>query len=59
MSKPKVYFMEYVHSFGASHMVLLNPGNGSEVIISCGALGSPQLLLLNKIDPRGYRFYWC
>jgi hypothetical protein len=40
--------MEYVDSVGAYHMALLNPGKGGEVIIFCGSLGSPQLLLLKR-----------
>jgi hypothetical protein len=41
MLKPKAYVVEYLDSVGASHMALLNLGNGGEVIISCGALRSP------------------
>jgi hypothetical protein len=44
--------VEYVDSVVASHMALLNLGNKGKVIISCGALGSPQLLLLSGIGPR-------
>jgi len=51
MLKPKAYVVKYVDSVGAFHMALLNPGNGGEVIISSGALGSCQLLLLSGIGP--------
>jgi len=51
LPNPKAYGVEYVDSAGALHLALLNPGQEGEVIISCGALGSPQLLLLSGIGP--------
>ena len=37
---------------GISHRAVLNPSRGGEVIISSGAIGSPQILLLSGIGPR-------
>lgn len=51
-SKPKAYAVVYMDSVGEAHVAVLNPKNGGEVIVSCGAIGSPQLLLLSGIGPR-------
>jgi hypothetical protein len=52
MLKPKAYVVDYLDNVRASHMDLLNRGNGGELIISCGDLRSPLPLILNKINPR-------
>ncbi|XP_057870670.2 protein HOTHEAD-like [Cryptomeria japonica] len=49
-SRPKAYGVVFRDRDGAEHRVLLKKGN-SEVIISAGALGSPQLLMLSGIGP--------
>ncbi|XP_047326134.1 protein HOTHEAD-like [Impatiens glandulifera] len=44
----------YKDSKGNMHKALLNEGPMNEVILSAGALGSPQLLMLSGIGPRNH-----
>ncbi|XP_057870702.2 protein HOTHEAD [Cryptomeria japonica] len=49
-ARPKANGVVFRDRDGSKHRVLLKEGN-SEVIISAGALGSPQLLMLSGIGP--------
>ncbi|KAK9672691.1 hypothetical protein RND81_12G117700 [Saponaria officinalis] len=49
--KPTAYGVLYKDSNGGLHKALLNAGPKNEVIVSAGALGSPQLLMLSGIGP--------
>mgnify|MGYP002775776716 FL=1 len=50
--RPSAYGVEYVDSTGVVHQAVINEKKkGSEIIISAGALGSPQLLMLSGIGP--------
>ncbi|KAH9324838.1 hypothetical protein KI387_005016, partial [Taxus chinensis] len=49
-SRRRAYGVEYTDAYGIIHRATLSTSKG-EVIISSGALGSPQLLLLSGIGP--------
>jgi mandelonitrile lyase len=51
-SNPSAIGVIYTDSKGKSHKALIR--NKGEVILSAGALGSPQLLLLSGIGPKSY-----
>eukprot|EP01018_Ginkgo_biloba_P033124 Gb_00808 [translate_table: standard] len=54
LEKPRAQGVEFLDNNGVSHQVFLNEDVRSEVIVSAGALGSPQLLLLSGIGPSDY-----
>ncbi|KAL8551094.1 hypothetical protein ACS0TY_000247 [Phlomoides rotata] len=49
--KPKAYGVVFRDSKGTNHRALLNSNAVSDIILSAGALGSPQLLMLSGIGP--------
>eukprot|EP01018_Ginkgo_biloba_P033120 Gb_00810 [translate_table: standard] len=54
LEKPRAKGVEFLDNSGVSHQVFLKEDVRSEVIVSAGALGSPQLLLLSGIGPSDY-----
>ncbi|XP_047333125.1 protein HOTHEAD-like [Impatiens glandulifera] len=51
---PMGYGVLYKDSRGNIHKALLNKGAMNEIILSAGALGSPQLLMLSGIGPKAH-----
>ncbi|CAO2163468.1 unnamed protein product [Urochloa humidicola] len=50
--KPRAIGVQFKDENGRHHQALLREKRGSEIIVSAGAIGSPQLLLLSGIGPR-------
>ena len=50
--KPKAIGVVFKDETGNEHKVLLSSNSESEVILSSGAIGTPQMLLLSGIGPR-------
>ncbi|CAL5012187.1 unnamed protein product [Urochloa decumbens] len=50
--KPMAIGVQFKDENGRHHQAFLREKSGSEVIVSAGAIGSPQLLLLSGIGPR-------
>ncbi|KAM7256562.1 hypothetical protein ACFE04_012303 [Oxalis oulophora] len=49
--RPMAHGLIYRDESGVKHRAYLNKGVGNEMIISAGALGSPQLLMLSGVGP--------
>uniref|UniRef100_A0A0D9VJH7 Glucose-methanol-choline oxidoreductase N-terminal domain-containing protein n=1 Tax=Leersia perrieri TaxID=77586 RepID=A0A0D9VJH7_9ORYZ len=49
--KPVARGVVYHDARGGSHIAYLNLGSRNEIILSAGALGSPQLLMLSGVGP--------
>ncbi|KAL6900873.1 hypothetical protein ACP4OV_005549 [Aristida adscensionis] len=50
--KPRAIGIQFRDENGVHHQAFLSRKRGSEIIVSAGAIGSPQLLLLSGIGPR-------
>lgn len=50
--KPRAIGVQFADEDGRLHQALLNNNINSEIIVSSGAIGSPQLLLLSGIGPK-------
>ncbi|CAJ2650601.1 unnamed protein product [Trifolium pratense] len=50
-SRPVAYGVVFKDAHGLEHRAYLKQGTKSEIIVSAGALGSPQLLMLSGIGP--------
>ncbi|KAL9680229.1 hypothetical protein QQ045_018107 [Rhodiola kirilowii] len=50
--KRKAVGVLFKDEYGNQHQAFLSKKLGCEVIVSCGAIGSPQLLMLSGIGPR-------
>nr|KJB25747.1 hypothetical protein B456_004G207200 [Gossypium raimondii] len=49
--RPKAHGVVFRDATGAKHKAYLKQGSKNEIIISAGALGSPQLLMLSGVGP--------
>ncbi|MFS7950303.1 putative glucose-methanol-choline oxidoreductase, FAD/NAD(P)-binding domain superfamily [Helianthus anomalus] len=50
--KPRAVGVVFNDENGVRHEAFISRRHGSEVIVTCGAIGSPQLLLLSGIGPK-------
>lgn len=50
--KPRATGVIFKDENGVQHEAFISRRRGSEVIVTCGAIGSPQLLLLSGIGPK-------
>ncbi|XP_065870542.1 protein HOTHEAD [Euphorbia lathyris] len=50
-SRPRAFGVIYEDAMGIKHKALLKKEHKNEIILSAGALGSPQLLMLSGIGP--------
>ncbi|XVF52808.1 hypothetical protein PTKIN_Ptkin05aG0048500 [Pterospermum kingtungense] len=52
--RPKAHGVVFRDASGAKHKAYLKKGSKNEIIISAGALGSPQLLMLSGVGPKAH-----
>ncbi|KAL8252494.1 hypothetical protein R6Q59_036187 [Mikania micrantha] len=50
--KPRAVGVVFNDENGDRHKAFISTRHGSEILVTCGAIGSPQLLLLSGIGPR-------
>ncbi|KAI3775111.1 hypothetical protein L1987_49679 [Smallanthus sonchifolius] len=50
--KPRAVGVRFKDENGAQHVAYISKSKRSEIIVTCGAIGSPQLLLLSGIGPK-------
>ncbi|KAF5478345.1 hypothetical protein F2P56_004910 [Juglans regia] len=50
-SRPMAHGVVFTDATGAKHRAYLKKGSNKEIIVSAGALGSPQLLMLSGVGP--------
>lgn len=50
-AKPTAHCVTFYDHVGARHRACLNNGGKNEIILSAGAIGSPQLLMLSGVGP--------
>ncbi|PWA62467.1 glucose-methanol-choline (GMC) oxidoreductase family protein [Artemisia annua] len=50
--KPRAVGVIFKDEYGTQHKAVISRRRKSEIIVTCGAIGSPQLLLLSGIGPR-------
>jgi len=52
--KPRAIGVQFTDENGRHHQAFLNNKKDSEIIVSAGAIGTPQLLLLSGIGPKNH-----